>query len=147
MNNFAIAVSIGLQYGVPLEEFVEAFTFTRFEPSGAVTGHKSIRRAFSIIDYIFRDLAVHYLGREELSHISEDAAAAASLAREEEGQQIPAQMRLPHPNGDALRLEERQLAQERGYEGESCPECGNFTLLRNGTCFNCLTCGSNTGCS
>ena len=68
MNNFAIAVSVGLQYGVPLDEFVEAFTFTRFEPAGLVQGNDSIRNATSILDYIFRELAISYLGREDLAH-------------------------------------------------------------------------------
>src|SRR5207248_10368604 len=69
MNNFAIAISIGLQYGVPLEEFVDAFTFTRFEPAGLVIGNDSIKNATSVLDYIFRELAVSYLGRHDLSHV------------------------------------------------------------------------------
>ena len=69
MNNFAIAISIGLQYGVPLEEFVEAFTFTRFEPAGMVEGNDAIKMATSLIDYIFRELAISYLGRNDLAHV------------------------------------------------------------------------------
>ena len=69
MNNFAIAISIGLQYGVPLEEFVEAFTFTRFEPSGMVEGNDAIKMATSIVDYLFRELAISYLGRNDLAHV------------------------------------------------------------------------------
>src|SRR5881227_2644161 len=69
MNNFAIAISIGLQYGVPLEEFVEAFTFTRFEPSGLVEGNDAIKMATSILDYLFRELAISYLGRNDLAHV------------------------------------------------------------------------------
>src|SRR6185437_6340738 len=69
MNNFAIAISIGLQYGVPLEEFVEAFTFTRFEPSGIVEGNETIKMATSILDYIFRELAISYIGRNDLAHV------------------------------------------------------------------------------
>ncbi len=69
MNNFAIAISLGLQYGVPLEEYVEAFTFTRFEPSGIVEGNDTIKMATSIIDYIFRELAISYLGRNDLAHV------------------------------------------------------------------------------
>lgn len=68
MNNFAIAVSLGLQHGVPLEEFVEAFTFTRFEPSGVVEGNEAIKMATSVLDYVFRELAVSYLGRTDLAH-------------------------------------------------------------------------------
>jgi ribonucleoside-diphosphate reductase alpha chain len=69
MNNFAIAISVGLQYGVPLEEYVDAFTFTRFEPAGLVQGNDAIKNATSILDYIFRELAVSYLGRNDLAHI------------------------------------------------------------------------------
>src|SRR4029079_7679428 len=68
MNNFAIAISIGLQYGVPLEEFVDAFTFTRFDPAGPVEGNSSVKMATSILDYIFRELAISYLGRNDLAH-------------------------------------------------------------------------------
>ena len=69
MNNFAIAISLGLQYGVPLEEYVEAFTFTRFEPAGFVQGNDAIKNATSILDYIFRELAISYLGRNDLAHV------------------------------------------------------------------------------
>src|SRR5208337_2402149 len=76
MNNFAIAVSLGLQYGVPLEEYVDAFTFTRFEPAGLVRGNDRIKNATSILDYIFRDLAVSYLGRDDLAHVPRAPDAA-----------------------------------------------------------------------
>ena len=69
MNNFAIAISLGLQYGVPLEEYVEAFTFTKFEPAGMVQGNDAIKNATSILDYVFRELAVSYLGRHDLAHV------------------------------------------------------------------------------
>src|SRR4028119_1002626 len=69
MNNFAIAISLGLQYGVPLEEFVEAFTFTRFEPAGFVQGNDAIKNATSILDYVFRELAISYAGRYDLAHV------------------------------------------------------------------------------
>jgi ribonucleoside-diphosphate reductase alpha chain len=114
MNSFAIAISLGLQYGVPLEEFVEAFTFTRFEPAGFVQGNDRIKSATSILDYVFRELAVTYLDRKDLSHVVEhDDTPEAST----------------------------------GYSGEACPDCGNFTMVRNGTCLKCETCGSTTGCS
>ena len=71
MNNFAIAISIGLQYGVPLEEFVEAYTFTRFEPSGLVEGNDAIKMSTSVLDYIFRELAISYLGRSDLAHVEQ----------------------------------------------------------------------------
>ncbi len=72
MNNFAIAISLGLQYGVPLEEYVEAFTFTRFEPAGIVQGNDAIKNATSILDYVFRELAISYLGRNDLAHVDPD---------------------------------------------------------------------------
>ena len=85
MNNFAIAISVGLQYGVPLEEFVEAFTFTRFEPAGLVIGNDSIKNATSVLDYIFRELGVSYLGRTDLAHVvpaaDEDIGMAATARR------------------------------------------------------------------
>src|SRR5690606_8246923 len=79
LNCFAISISLGLQHGVPLEEFVDAFVFTRFEPSGIVTGNDKIKMSTSVIDYIFRELAVTYLGRTDLSHVEpEDVNAKAS---------------------------------------------------------------------
>ena len=228
MNNFAIAVSIGLQYGVPLEEFVEAFTFTRFEPAGLVTGNDAIKMATSILDYLFRELAVSYLGRTDLAHASPDDLMPDAMGSGE------AQSELPDPPAPAVRatiqrvastgymrgtlrvveggrmaaVEEAEAetaadgtalaandslvvavgatgastlslaemrreqavvaqvagagaparpadprsaaileARARGYEGDPCPECQNMTLVRNGTCLKCDTCGATTGCS
>jgi ribonucleoside-diphosphate reductase alpha chain len=115
MNSFAIAISLGLQYGVPLEEFVEAFTFMRFEPSGFVQGHDRIKSATSVLDYVFRELAITYDGRNDLAHIKQESAVTD----------------VGHT----------------GYSGDACPECGNFTMVRNGTCMKCETCGATTGCS
>ena len=81
MNNFAIAVSVGLQYGVPLEEFVDAFTFTRFEPAGMVQGNDSIKNATSILDYVFRELAVSYLDRTDLAHVAPQGARWQAVAQ------------------------------------------------------------------
>ena len=81
MNNFAIAISLGLQYGVPLEEYVEAFTFTRFEPAGIVQGNEAIKNATSILDYIFRELAISYLGRHDLAHVQPDDLGATTIGR------------------------------------------------------------------
>ena len=214
MNNFAIAVSVGLQYGVPLEEFVDAFTFTRFEPAGPVRGNEAIKNATSILDYLFRELAVSYLGRYELAHVdpneignttlgsgdtgegrrSADAFVSPGFTRgrfsdrkllapgksQSAGAQAHAlQTRLdddalprttglvnsPAPNAfpssqttehvaravEALaeRGSTNLIAEARvkGYEGEACGECGNFTLVRNGTCLKCETCGGTSGCS
>jgi ribonucleoside-diphosphate reductase alpha chain len=206
MNNFAIAVSVGLQYGVPLEEFVEAFTFTRFEPAGLVRGNAAIKNATSILDYIFRELAISYLDRKELAHVNpnenghtgvgsgedQKVREAAELetetrvsrgfARKRAGDQDKLQLaslnRVPAARvagaGPAFEAEagaaetvtvtqtvaravealaersESDLISEarvKGYEGEACQECGNFTLVRNGTCLKCDTCGSTSGCS
>src|SRR5208282_5013089 len=132
MNNFAISVSLGLQYGVPLEEYVDAFTFTRFEPAGLVRGNDRIKSATSILDYILRELAVSYLGRDDLAHVprAPDAADVSGL------QDLSAEK--------ARRREDARL---QGYTGDSCGDCGNFTLARNGTRLKCGTCGATTGCS
>jgi ribonucleoside-diphosphate reductase alpha chain len=182
MNNFAIAISIGLQYGVPLEEFVEAFTFTRFEPSGIVEGNDAIKMATSILDYIFREMAISYLDRGDLAHVQPGdlmpdtvgkGEAESSLIRRAASNgfvrnkltvldggagratalaafadpDIDGPLALsPMPEGD-LRLERIRAARIKGYEGDSCAECGNFTLIRNGTCLKCDTCGATSGCS
>ncbi|BCX05192.1 MAG: hypothetical protein KatS3mg053_3130 [Candidatus Roseilinea sp.] len=200
LNCFAIAVSLGLQYGVPLDEFVDQFVFTKFEPSGVVTGNDRIKMATSVIDYIFRELAITYLGREDLAHIG---ATSEVPEPEYHGEEViserevpPAQLRLPGrafndetaqqnghvhlgareeagtnegfaprngrtvpqsvrrqpaaptiPAADVSRSEKARLARLKGYEGDPCPECGAWTLVRNGTCLKCETCGSTTGCS
>ena len=205
MNNFAIAVSVGLQYGVPLEEFVDAFTFTRFEPAGMVQGNEAIKNATSILDYIFRELAISYLDRTDLAHVKPTGASFDDLGGgEREGQknvspvsddaasrglevlrQISStgylRKRLPQelvvlqggsataraldmgaPMGSlavamrsetsveavaAVTLDARTKARMQGYEGDPCGECGNYTLVRNGTCMKCNTCGGTSGCS
>lgn len=123
-NCFAMAISLGLQHGVPLEEFVDAFTFTRFEPNGPVQGHDHIKMCNSIIDYIFRDLAITYLNRTDLIQGSYAA--------------------LHEPTGTP---DAPSIATAPMYEGDPCPTCDKFTLTRNGTCLLCHSCGSTTGCS
>ncbi|MET4257064.1 ribonucleoside-diphosphate reductase alpha chain [Bradyrhizobium sp. S3.12.5] len=234
INNFAIAVSLGLQYGVPLDEYVDAFTFTRFEPAGPVQGNDSIKYATSILDYVFRELAVSYMSRFDLAHVDPTESNFDALGKGvEEGKEPDAHQatklvsrgltRSRTDNlvvmrggsaavvsgsdnapaggskvtslashgatargaGDALegavalkqeashdlspteklealqwskagsaatvaapsKAERRAEAKAKGYEGEMCSECGNFTLVRNGTCMKCDTCGSTTGCS
>ncbi len=255
MNNFAIAISLGLQYGVPLEEYVEAFTFTRFEPAGLVTGNETIKNATSILDYIFRELAVSYLGRNDLAHVDpreivgetglgsgeeetdqntgivlpqakyvsmglvrgaavvgrigaggrvagaggyEGAADDTTLLHgEANGYAMPMTegatalkinpadtraffapvtpvkpVRIEPVRAETVRVQQvgaapvvaasqavapspavrskadqRYEAKLKGYEGESCGSCGNFTLVRNGTCLKCDTCGGTSGCS
>jgi len=225
MNNFAIAVSIGLQYGVPLEEFVEAFTFTRFDPSGVVIGNDAIKMSTSILDYIFRELAISYLGRNDLAHaLPEDLAPDAIGSGERQAELAPSHNQEVSAEDEAARhiaekiqkvastgytrgsmtalrvfdggrqpvetdaaaeieadIQRRksgggsagslalddtagpprsadaatrgsassdvEIARAKGYEGDPCPDCGNLTLVRNGTCLKCTTCGGTTGCS
>ncbi|MBN2441752.1 MAG: adenosylcobalamin-dependent ribonucleoside-diphosphate reductase [Spirochaetales bacterium] len=138
LNSFAIAVSLGLQYGVPLEEFVEAFTFTRFEPNGIVQDHENIKIATSVLDFIFRDLALNYLKRSDLVQIKpDDLISTGTMNADEEVQSME--------NNETLN--QSNIARLKGYEGDPCNICGHFTLLRNGTCLKCETCGSTTGCS
>ena len=148
LNSFAIAVSLGLQYGVPLEEYVDAFTFSRFEPNGVVQGHDYVKMATSVMDYIFRDIAISYLKRTDLGQIKpEDLLTtgvneAASHRPRGKGS---AGFR-PHaaPQDDAAKIAQARI---KGYEGDPCPACGSFTLVRSGTCMKCDTCGGTTGCS
>lgn len=165
MNCFSIAVSLGLQYGVPLEELVEAFTFTKFEPNGVVVGHDNIKMATSVIDYVFRDLAMKYLGRYDLVHIKPEDLRPGRLSGESGGEEPLLQMmeETHHADGQVTKVEKvyskeadahlhtqmkkRQDAKIKGYEGEACPECQSFTMLRNGACMKCDTCGATTGCS
>jgi len=218
LNCFAIAVSLGLQYGVTLEEFVDAFVFTRFEPSGIVGGHDNIKMATSVIDYIFRELGLAYLGRDDLVQVKPEQIFAGAQTQ---GEPLPngqakgfaagrtTQSNVPiellddddddpemliearmggHVGGGSTsrgntggngkrngngkhtgeatygfdaggfaaavsmsksssRLNRTQIAKLQGYEGDPCPECQNMTLVRNGTCLKCDTCGSTTGCS
>jgi ribonucleoside-diphosphate reductase alpha chain len=165
MNCFSIAVSMGLQYGVPLDELVEAFTFTKFEPNGVVTGHDNIKMATSVIDYVFRDLAMKYLGRYDLVHIKPEELRPGSIAGEDIQEEPLLNMieETHHADGQVTRVEKiyskeadaqlttvmkkRQQARLKGYEGEACPECQSFTMLRNGSCLKCDSCGATTGCS
>ncbi|KQT80616.1 vitamin B12-dependent ribonucleotide reductase [Methylobacterium sp. Leaf466] len=221
MNNFAIAISIGLQYGVPMEEYVDAFTFTRFEPAGFVQGNDAIKNATSILDYVFRELAISYLGRMDLAHVDPSEIGNTVMGKGEgEGARVgdkPEQAAstvvsrglvrgsadrltliqggpaggsvgigspaagvtapaggvvhalrgatalkaepvaaghaealldaLPFAKAERTVSDRRAEAKMKGYVGESCPECANFTLVRNGTCLKCDTCGGTTGCS
>jgi ribonucleoside-diphosphate reductase alpha chain len=227
INNFAIAVSLGLQYGVPLEEYVDAFTFTRFEPAGPVQGNDSIKYATSILDYVFRELAVSYMGRFDLAHVdpsesnfdamgkgvgegkqpeqpnnkylskgltrsrtdnlvvmrsvaaeppteargsgnvtslsshgstargNDTVEGAVALKQEAQHDLSPTEKleALQWSKAGAAaaagpsKSERRAEAKAKGYEGEMCGECGHFSLVRNGTCMKCDTCGSTTGCS
>ncbi len=96
MNNFAIAISVGLQYGVPLEEYVDAFTFTRFEPAGFVQGNDAIKNATSILDYVFRELAISYLGRNDLAHVDPSDIGHDALGKGDDQGRAPQRDR-PRP--------------------------------------------------
>jgi ribonucleoside-diphosphate reductase alpha chain len=182
-NCFAIAVSLGLQHGVPLEEFVDAFLFTRFEPNGVVQGNPHIKMTTSIIDYIFRELAISYLGRYDLAHVEAEDIRGDAMHREEdepefESEEVIAERVIKpvpvsaafatprtehlHPlpeNGNGQQSARRQLqngtvtadkirlARLKGYEGDPCGECGQLTLVRNGACCKCDSCGATSGCS
>jgi ribonucleoside-diphosphate reductase alpha chain len=165
MNNFAIAISFGLQYGVPLEEFVDAFVFTRFEPAGEVTGNDSIRRATSILDYIFRELAVSYLGREDLAevdHVSHDGLGGG--VNEGEEPTVPVRPEQLISRGFSRGVMPDNIVQFQGRKGstrmeqtdapplspqrspeylsDACPSCGHFTLRPDDGVAVCDACGA-----
>jgi ribonucleoside-diphosphate reductase alpha chain len=172
MNCFAIAISLGLQHGVPLEEFVDAFLYTRFEPNGVVIGNPNIKMTTSIIDYIFRELAITYLGRTDLQHIDRDEEMKTSpidsiskldnedFYEEEIYSERIIEEAQPHSQESTSQESETQYrpkgssanerireAKMKGYTGDICGECGSVTMVRNGTCLKCVTCGSTSGCS
>ncbi len=209
MNCFAIAISLGLQHGVPLEEFADAFVFTRFEPNGIVSGNKAITMSTSTIDYIFRELAISYLGRTDLAQVTPDDLRSDSIGKKDQQSSDDEELytkdssvelssseastntepevdissvvsSMPvngngngngqgYRNGNGNRKEtkasgaalktsiEKQavgvatstafIAKLKGYEGDACQECGSLTLVRNGTCLKCMTCGATSGCS
>jgi ribonucleoside-diphosphate reductase alpha chain len=138
LNCFAISVSIGLQYGVPLDEFVEKFIFTRFEPSGIVD-HPNIRNSTSVVDYIFRLLALEYSGREDLVQVK-----PSETPEKKEWKPVKQKAAELTP---ALQTEQTQqyLGSMMG-DAPLCPTCGHITI-RNGACYKCLNCGTSLGCS
>jgi ribonucleoside-diphosphate reductase alpha chain len=159
MNSFAIAVSVGLQYGVPLEEFVDKFTFTRFEPSGVVD-HPNIKTATSVLDYVFRMLAYEYLDRTDLVHVP-DPSRLQQQEEETAAQQELSQVRVtapqhtqkqknvnPAPKAVTVSAGAADVKKLMGTSADApaCRNCGNITL-RNGTCYMCPNCGTTTGCS
>ncbi len=148
MNNFAIAISIGLQYGVPLDEFVDAFVFTRFEPAGPVTGNGAIASATSILDYAFRELGVSYLGRADLANVDPAEFDADGLGAGAADQPQPASRFISKgfSRGGApdnlvfLPLPGRAGGAPRG--ADVCPACGDLALVRKGESRVCQTCGA-----
>lgn len=177
LNCFAISVSLGLQHGVPLEEFIDAFVFTKFDPSGIVTGNEKIKMATSVIDYIFRELAVSYLGRYDLAHVEPtelNGKASKGIVKkfiepEYESEEIVSERLVELDKGDSYEYSlssseakttptldnipsdsitsKVKRAIQAGYTGDICPECQSTMMVRNGTCLKCLSCGATTGCS
>ena len=161
LNQFAIAVSIALQHGVPLEAFIKVFTFQKFEPSGPVEGGSGrVKMASSLVDWIFRELAIEYAGRDDLAHVAAEDFDQFSISKPEitdqgvmrtEGEKREVQMTLdaavgPIQERDA-EARARQAAREMGFTGDICDDCGSSQMVRNGTCLKCDACGSTTGCS
>ncbi len=159
LNSFAIAISVGLQYGVPLEEYVDKFIFSRFEPSGPVD-HPNIKNATSVLDYIFRLLAYEYLDRDDLVHVPDPERKTASqesaeLRQLQDLQQVKiatpktvlqkAKAIAPTPAMASTSAEVKKLM-GTSADAPACRACGNITQ-RNGTCYMCLNCGTTTGCS
>ncbi len=200
-NCFAIAVSLGLQHGVPLEEYIDAFLFTRFEPNGVVQGNPYIKMSTSLIDYIFRELAITYLGRHDLAHVIPEDLRGDTLHDEHDdpdfdGEEVvsermvdpvlaerpsfapprtvhlrpgstpipekpePIEPEKPEPMRSSFSVSTRssrfsatttkedkiRVARQKGYEGDMCHKCFNFTLVRSGACTKCDTCGETSGC-
>jgi ribonucleoside-diphosphate reductase alpha chain len=157
LNSFAIAVSVGMQYGVPLEEYVDKFIFTRFEPSGIVE-HPNIKTATSVLDFVFRALAYEYLDRDDLVHVVDDEKMQHHQTQTEAKQQL-SQVRITAPQPmltpqkhkvvipkPVIADAETKKLMGTSADAPACSNCGNITL-RNGTCYMCPNCGTTTGCS
>ncbi len=163
MNNFAIAISIGLQYGVPLDEFVDAFVFTRFEPAGPVTGNDTVKSATSILDYIFRELGVSYLGRKDLATGDPGELNADGLGRgkadaldadalsEDAPQPASRFISRGFSRGAApdnlvfLPITQRPSGPSRLEAADVCAACGDVAVVRKGASLICETCGARAG--
>ncbi|MFI5139036.1 MAG: vitamin B12-dependent ribonucleotide reductase [Sphingobacteriales bacterium] len=157
MNCFAIAVSVGLQYGVPLEEYVEKFTFTRFEPAGMVIGHANIKSATSIIDYIFRMLGYEYQNRTDLVHVITEQKIITGNPQMIDSDVNPDESNVYEPvkpvaeestnsSGSGKKQYSVDLSMGVQSDAPSCNTCGH-TTIRSGTCYKCLNCGNSMGCS
>ncbi len=154
-NSFAIAVSMGLQYGVPLEDFVEQFTFVRFEPHGPVQDDAHVKHATSVLDYVFRHLGVNYLNREDLSHIKPIVplrfGGKVLVTPGEIGQPVRASLPPPPPApveayADTPYGMPPELTAAKKSGAPFCDSCGHQTV-RNATCYRCFNCGASMGCS
>jgi len=156
MNCFAIAVSVGLQYGVPLEEYVEKFTFTRFEPAGMVVGHANIKSATSIIDYIFRMLGYEYQNRTDLVHVITEQKGITGNPQmsdndfntDDSNVYQPVDKVAGRSGGSSSSQKKYGVDLSMGVQSDApaCNTCGH-TTIRSGTCYKCLNCGNSMGCS
>jgi ribonucleoside-diphosphate reductase alpha chain len=154
MNSFAIAISVGLQYGVPLEEYVDKFTFTRFEPSGMVSGHDNIKSATSIIDYIFRMLGYEYLDRQDLVHVLTEKKVVLGNPQIQDTDTNPdssnvletAKVSETVTVGDKTLKPVLDISGGGQSDAPACSNCGHI-MVRSGTCYKCLNCGTQGGCS
>ncbi len=149
MNCFAIAVSVGLQYGVPLEEYVEKFTFTRFEPAGMVMGHPNIKSSTSIIDFIFRLLGYEYQDRTDLVHVITEQKGITGNPQMQDSDTNTDETNVYVPvNSGSTQKHAMTVDLSMGVQSDapSCNVCGH-TTIRSGTCYKCLNCGNSMGCS
>jgi ribonucleoside-diphosphate reductase alpha chain len=174
LNCFAMLTSMALQYGVPLEVLVDQFVFTRFEPQGPVKGHDRVKFATSVIDFVFRSLAVEYLGRDDLAHVPAEESEATPLTATSDVPALRAQAihtttpvlgesapEAPQPAAEPHLTRAEKVAANKKARGGSaqdallgelggdapfCDTCGHITV-RNGACFKCLNCGTSMGCS
>ncbi len=150
INCFAIAISKGLQYGVPLEEYVDTFTFTRFEPAGPVQGHPNLKMSTSILDYIFRLLGYEYLNREDLVQVKPDHVDQPVQAQLPGTMTMPTLIKTPQErlvDMSPAEPDSRMTARAQGFTGDTCTNCGSMKMKRNGSCMVCIECGTTTGCS
>lgn len=157
LNCFAVLASKALQYGMPLEELVDSFTFTRFEPAGAVQGHNAIKNSTSILDYVFRSIGYDYLGRKDFVHVKAvdevpevpangngNGHKPKTKASEPE---LAVQAAKAHADDNSVLRSQAAQAKVQGYTGEQCENCGSVRVKQNGTCKVCEDCGMTTGCS
>jgi ribonucleoside-diphosphate reductase alpha chain len=147
MNCFSIAISIGLQYGVPLREYVDKFTYTNFEPSGMVMGHDNIKNATSIIDFIFRLLGFEYLNRTDLVHIKPTETAKTEKKSKSSEGEVKSDLKSVQKPVISNPTEAQMAPVTTASDAKPCSTCGSLNLQRNGTCLMCLNCGTTTGCS
>ena len=153
LGGFCKLVSISLQFGVPLEQLVKSFVYTKFEPAGLVQDHDRIKMTTSIFDFIFRDLAIHYLGQEEFANVTQDEDPEPQIFLDLDSLKSPLPLHSKTLEEELVAYSPPTHVAQRTSQiipthnsGNICPNCGHNTLITTGTCTTCTTCGSNTGC-